>query len=137
MDKNGSQYYNMANNNPKIEGLIKYSKEKTSNTVTKVENQIRLMVKQQSKINFNTVSDQSGVSKAFLYKNESLRNRIDTLRKQQEGLPSAKQVKRQMSDPSKDVVIATLRLRIDKLEKENKLLKEQLNANLVKIYNNI
>ncbi|MEZ2660173.1 DUF6262 family protein [Aneurinibacillus aneurinilyticus] len=52
------------------------------------------------KINFNSVSEESRVSKAFLYRNTELRDQIATLRKQQEGSPSIKQVKRNMSDAS-------------------------------------
>lgn len=65
-----------------------------------------------------------GVSKAYLYKNQELRERIETLRKQQEGLPSHKQVKREMTDASKDVLIVA----------KNKWLKEELSKLRGKIY---
>lgn len=41
------------------------------------------MIKKQIKINFNSVSAESGVSKAFLYRNTELRERIEKLRNQQ------------------------------------------------------
>lgn len=127
----------MTNENPNTEGIIKHSKLKTEKTIQKVEEAIKKMIKKQLKINFNSVSAESGVSKAFLYRNTELRGRIETLRKQQEGLPSIKQVKRNMSDASKDVIIASLRKRVKDLEKENKNIKEQLKIQFGKIYEGI
>lgn len=71
------------------------------------------------------VSVDAGVSKAYLYKNADLRTRIDVLRKLQEGLPSPIQVKRKMSDSSKNVLIAAIRQKIKKLEEENERLKRE------------
>lgn len=127
----------MSNENPNTEGIIKHAKLKTEKTVQKVEEAIKKMIKKQVKINFNSVSEESGVSKAFLYRNTELRDRIQTLRKQQEGLPSIKQVKRNMNDASKDVIIASLRKRVKDLEKENKEIKEQLKVQFGKIYEGI
>lgn len=127
----------MYNKNPNTEGIIKQAKLKTEKTIQKVDEAIKRMIKKQLKINFNSVSAESGVSKAFLYRNTEIRDRIETLRKQQEGLPSMKQVKRNMSDASKDVIIASLRKRIKYLEKENKEIKEQLKIQFGKIYEGI
>ncbi|WP_251555541.1 DUF6262 family protein [Neobacillus muris] len=127
----------MSNENPNTEGIIKHAKLKTEKTIQKVEDAIKKMIKKQMRINFNSVSEESGVSKAFLYRNTELRDRIETLRKQQEGLPSIKQAKRNMSDASKDVVIASLRKRIKDLEKENKEIKEQMKIQFGKIYEGI
>lgn len=127
----------MSNENPNTEGIIKHAKLKTEKTIQKVEEAIKKMIKKQLKINFNSVSAESGVSKAFLYRNTELRDRIETLRKQQEGLPSIKQVKRNMSDSSKDVIIASLRKRVKDLENENKDIKEQLKIQFGKIYEGI
>ncbi|PFW21856.1 transposase [Bacillus cereus] len=127
----------MSNDNPNTEGIIKHAKLKTEKTIQKVEEAIKKMIKKQMKINFNSVSEESGVSKAFLYRNIELRDRIETLRKQQEGSPSIKQVKRNMSDASKDVIIASLRKRVKGLEKENKEIKEQLKVQFGKIYEGI
>lgn len=127
----------MPNYNPNTKALIDYSKRKTSNTQKKVEEALKRMIKRQMKINFNSVSEEASVSKGFLYKDEELRHRIETLRKQQDGLSSPKQVKRNMSDKSKDVLIASLRNRIEKLEEENKRLKKQLQKDLGQFYKQI
>ncbi|WP_409347343.1 DUF6262 family protein [Paenibacillus sp. MBLB4367] len=49
------------------------------------------LIEQQGKLNFNSFSTESGVSKAYLYNHSEIRERIETLRNQQEGMSSAKQ----------------------------------------------
>lgn len=127
----------MANKEPNTQSLIKHSKMKTERTVKKVEDALKVMIKNQMLINFNSVSKEANVSKAFLYRNQSLRLRIDTLRNQQSGLSSPKKVKRNMSDSSKDVLIESLRKRIEKTEKENDILKKRLQKFLIDVYEEI
>ncbi|WGV57745.1 DUF6262 family protein [Brevibacillus brevis] len=127
----------MANNNPSTEALINHAKTKTEATKKKVDNALKLMIKKQMKINFNSVSEESGVSKGFLYKNSELRHRIETLRIQQEGLSSTRFVKRNTSEGSKDVLIAILRKKVEDLTNENKNLKEQLKIQFGTIYEKI
>ena len=78
----------------------------------KVDEAIEHLITNKEKVNFNSVSAESGVSKAYLYTHTDIRERIETLRKQQEGLCSPKQVKREMTDASKDVLIAAKNKRI-------------------------
>ena len=73
----------MANQNPNTEPLLRSIEEKKQKAKQKVESTIREMIKQKEKINFNSVSVKSGVSKPFLYKYTEIRSRIETLRKQQ------------------------------------------------------
>lgn len=82
----------------------------------KVNEAIQRLIKANSNINFNSISMESGVSKSYLYNNKEIRNRIETLREQQDGLPSAKHVKQKMTDNSKDVLIAAKNKRIKALE---------------------
>ncbi|MED1909063.1 hypothetical protein [Cytobacillus firmus] len=53
----------MSNENPNTEGIIKHAKLKTEQTIQKVEEEFKKMIKKQIKINFNSVSAESGVSK--------------------------------------------------------------------------
>ena len=108
------------------EGVRQYAQQKKLSAAVKVDEAIQRLIKQQGKINFNSVSTESGVSKAYLYNHSEIRERIETLRKQQEGIPSAKQVKREMTEASKDVLIAAKNKRIKELETENKQLKDEL-----------
>ena len=79
---------------------------------------------------------ESGVTKTYRYNNQEIRDRIEALRKQQEGLPSPNQVKRNMTDVNKDVLIAAIKKRIREIENEKKKLKEELAYLRGKIYDN-
>ncbi|KGA97960.1 putative nuclease with TOPRIM domain [Evansella vedderi] len=108
------------------EGVKKHALMKSQEASQKVDHAIQRLIKTKVKINFNQVAMESGVSKAFLYNNQEIRNRIEGLRKQQEGLNSPQTVKRNMTDASKDSLIAAKNNRIKKLEEENKRLKDEL-----------
>ncbi len=107
-------------------GVKKHAQMKSKETAQKVNQAIQRLIKTKAKINFNQVAMESGVSKAFLYNNQEIRNRIEELRKQQEGLNSPQTIKRNMTDASKDALIAAKNSRIKKLEEENKRLKDEL-----------
>lgn len=108
------------------EGVKKHAQMKSQEATQKVDKAIQHLIKTKAKINFNQVAMESGVSKAFLYNNQEIRNRIEGIRKQQEGLNTPKVIKRSMTDASKDSLIAAKNNRIKKLEEENKRLKDEL-----------
>lgn len=116
------------------DGLKAFSQKKKANTLQKVNDAIQRLIKDKAKINFNSVSMESVVTKTYLYNNQELRDRIETLRKQQEGLPSPKQIKREMTDASKDILIAAKNKRIKEQVNEIKKLKEELSYLRGKIY---
>ncbi|WP_051758171.1 DUF6262 family protein [Rossellomorea vietnamensis] len=99
---------------------------KSLKAAQKVDQAIQRLIKTKDKINFNQVVMESGVSKAFLYNNQEIRNRIEGLRKQQEGINTRKTTKHNLTDASKDSLIAAKNNRIKKLEEENKRLKDEL-----------
>lgn len=107
-------------------GVKQHAIRKSHEAARKVDESIQRLIKSKAKINFNSVSMDSGVSKAFLYNNMTIRNRIEMLRKQQDGLPSPQDMKQNMTDASKDVIIAAKNKRIKELEDENKRLKGEL-----------
>lgn len=127
----------MGNQKPNISGLLDKAIEKKEKTLKKVEQTIKQMIKTQQKINFNSVAANAQVSKTYLYKNQDIKERIQHLRSQQEGTTNIKQVKRNVSDQSKDVIIASLRKRVKELEKENNELREQVKINYGNIYNQL
>ncbi|GEQ21776.1 hypothetical protein CBU02nite_22820 [Clostridium butyricum] len=108
------------------EGVLGFSQKKQLETAQKVDKSIKELIKLKGKINFNSVAAEAGVSKAYLYKHPEIRERIDMLRKQQEGLSSSKQVKQKMTDASKDVLIAAKNKHIKELQDEIKRLKDIL-----------
>lgn len=100
------------------EGLRKNAQEKAKTTRSRVEEAIRLLVKEQRTINFKTVAETANVSTAWLYANEEIKMRINHLRSQQ--VPKAQvrippQV--QASSASKDAVIAAYKKRLEALQK--------------------
>ena len=110
-----------------------HSKRKAM-TQEKVDKAIQRLVKAQKAINFNSVANESGVTKKTLYDNKDIRERIKTLRYQQSQVPTPSQVKREMNDNNKDAIIASLKRKIKRLEEENKELREQLKVNYAEIY---
>lgn len=110
--------------NRNTKGLNLSREGKSKSCEERVDRAIQQLIKDKEKINFNSVAEKANVSKKYLYDKHF--KRIDSLRKQQEGLKSPKQVKREMTNASKDVLIASKNKRIKELEAENKRLKEIL-----------
>lgn len=107
-----------------VEGLKKNAEKKRQEAFEKTEKGIQQLIKEKRPINFNTVAQASGVSKAWLYKEPEVKARIEHLREQanrKKGVP----IKQRASDTSKDALIRTLRARVKRLEAENKDLRMQ------------
>ncbi|MGB3310359.1 MAG: DUF6262 family protein [Nodosilinea sp.] len=107
-----------------VEGLQRNAQKKRQETFERVEKGIQQLVKEKRVINFNTVAEASGVSKAWLYKESDIRDRIEQLRAQSSGSKKPP-VKQRASDASKDALLKTMRERIKRLEAENKDLRRQ------------
>lgn len=119
------------------DAIVALAKKKRKETVQKVEQVIRQLIKENGRINFNTVSCSAGVSKSYLYNHPDLRERIQTLRKQQQQVVSSKSVKRKMSDENKGAMIQLLRDRVKELEHENRQLKDENRRLHGKLYEQI
>ena len=102
-----------------------------------VDAAIRRLIKTQKSINFNSVANESGITKTTLYNNKDIKERIETLRHQQAQVPTPSQVKREMNDNNKDAIISSLKRKIKRLEEENKELKEQVKINYAELYESI
>jgi len=104
-----------------------------------VEQAIAELLREQKPVNFNTVAKAAAVSKAYLYSQPDLRERIDALREQELAQrlrqpsvrPSGK------TDAGKDLVILAKDRRIKELETENRKLQQQLKVALSKAYEQI
>lgn len=99
---------------------------KRKRTILKVKKAIDLLMDRNEKVNFNSISKTSGVSKATLYKNTEIRELIEKMRLQNTSLPSLQQIKREKEERYKGVMISSLKKRIKLLEEENNELKEEL-----------
>lgn len=115
-------------------GLKEYAKKKTQLTLEKVDKAIRELSLNEGKINFNSVSNLSGVSKTFLYNNEEVRKRIEELRDKQINKDINQRAKYDKTSKSKDIIIMAKDKKIKELEEENKKLKKQLEILRGKLY---
>lgn len=118
--------------NKKIEALQEAAAQKALITAERVEKALERMIKQSQIISFKSVATAANVSTAYLYKQEDLRNRIESLRAQQKQKPKLKDVT-PASDNSKTVIISTfreenkrLRVEIDELRRINESLTGKL-----------
>lgn len=115
-------------------GLKEYAKHKSEITLQKVDKAIRELSLSEQKINFNSVSQLSGVSKTYLYNNDKVKNRIEELRQKQLSKTMNQKIKYDKTSKSKDIIILAKDKKIKELEQENKKLKEQLSVLRSKIY---
>jgi len=109
------------------EGLRANAQKKAAAAAERAEAALALLIKEQRPINFKTVAETAGISTAWLYEHAAIKERIMHLRAQQTPKAQVKIPSReQASSASKDTVIAALRLRVQKLEQENRDLKRQV-----------
>jgi hypothetical protein len=106
-------------------------------TKQKVDEAIKRLIKANKSINFNSISNESTVSKATLYNNLDIKKRIENLRMQQSKVNHPSQIKRNMNENSKDAVIVSLKRKLKKLEQENKELHEKLKFSYAEVYKKI
>ena len=117
--------------------LQQVHEQRRQKTNQRVDEAIKRLALAQEPINFNSVSKESGVSKATLYNHDTIRERIEWLRTQQEQSPTPKQLKRERTEDTKDALIESLKSRLKRLEAENKQLKEQIKVFYAKMYEEI
>ena len=115
-------------------GLKEYAQNKTKLTLEKVDKAIRELSLGEQTINFNSVSNISGVSKTFLYNNTEIKKRIEELRDKQIERVIKQRLKYDKTDKSKDIIIMAKDKKIKELQEENKKLKEQLEVLRGKLY---
>ena len=120
-----------------IEGLKNHWKIKTDTAIAKVDEAIKTLATNGVKINFNTISKESGVSKNFLYNNDSVKKRIIQLRNQQINHEINQRAKFDKTAKSKDVIIQAKDKKIAKLEEENTQLKLQIQFLQTRLYEDI
>lgn len=118
-------------------GLKEYAQNKTKITLEKVDKAIRELSLGEQKINFNSVSNLSGVSKNFLYKNQETKQRIEELRDKQTEKVIRQKIKYDKTDKSKDIIILAKDKKIKELQEENRKLKGQLEIIRGKLYEKI
>jgi len=108
-------------------GLRTHAHKKAAATQERAEAALALLLKEGRPITFKAVAQTAGISTAWLYEHESIKERIMHLRAQQAPKTRIKlPTREQASSASKDAMIAALRQRVQKLEQENHNLKHQV-----------
>ena len=115
-------------------GLKEYALKRSQMALEKVDKAIRELSLTEQKINFNSVSQLSGVSKTFLYNNQEIKKRIEELRDKQVSKTINQRAKYDKTSKAKDIIIMAKDKKIKELEEENKKLKEQLEVLRGKLY---
>ncbi|EJS55043.1 hypothetical protein ICG_03305 [Bacillus cereus BAG1X1-3] len=105
------------------EQIRQLHEKRKQTTKIKVEEAIKRLAKISKAINFSSVAEEAGVSKATLYNHPELKERIKFLRNQQEKAFVDSRIKQ--DENNQNAVIASLKRRIEKLEKKNKALEQE------------
>lgn len=122
-----------SNHKRNTSGVKAFAQKKSEEAFKRADEALRNMVLKKEPINFNTVMKKADVSKGFVYNNEEIRKRIETLRESQRGI-KPKQIKSKMTDNSKDILLVAKTKKIKELEDENKQLKKELEILRGKLY---
>lgn len=108
-------------------GLRATARAKADTTRRRVEEALRLLVKEGRPVTFKSVAETAPCSTAWLYGQDDIKQRILHLRAQQQPRPPAVVPPRERaSDASKDAIIIALRRANKELREENAALKRQL-----------
>jgi hypothetical protein len=120
-------------------GLAAHAKQRSEEKRKRADGAIEKLLREQQAINFNSVAQAAGVSKAYLYSQSDLRERIEALRQQQLEHVVRERIARPVgkTDASKDLVILAKERRIKELEAENLQLQHQLKTALAKAYDQL
>jgi len=120
-------------------GLTAHAQHRKEHKRKGVEDAIAMLLRDQKPVNFHTVAKTAQVSKAYLYGQQDLRERIEALRQQ-----TMEQLVRERAtrstgktDASRDLVILAKDRRIKELETENQRLQQQLKVALAKAYDQL
>jgi chromosome segregation ATPase len=117
----------------RIEALQEAAAKKAQEAHERVEQALERMIKQNQTINFQTVARSANVSTAYLYQQEELKSRVETLREQQKNSSKPKKAP-SASDNSKNVIISALREETKRLKAEITELRRANEALTGKLY---
>ena len=121
-------------------GMVAHAHRRREEKRKRVDETIAQLLREQQTITFQSVAKAAGVSKAYLYSQSDLRERIEALRQQaieQAVRERAARPAPGKTDGSRDLVILAKDRRIKELEAENRQLKKQLQVALGKAYDRL
>lgn len=103
-------------------------RKRSDEAQAKVLKAIKVLQANGEAVNFNTVHLKSGVSKNYLYTNETVRKEIESQRSLAAAKAGAWHKKYDRTSKSKDVLIEAKDKRIARLEEENHRLRQELDT---------
>jgi Family of unknown function (DUF6262) len=111
-----------------VDGLRRNAQKKKEEAVKRTDQAIQQLLYEARPINFKAVSEEAGVSTAWLYKEEQIKQRIESLREQ--GITKQKLVapKQQATDIYEEPKYLDLKNKFQEIEAENRELRGQLEA---------
>lgn len=115
-------------------GLSTHARLRAEQTRQRVNQAITLLLRENKPINFNAVATAAGVTKAYLYSQPLIRERIEALRQQYVHAQPRQISLKARTDASKDLLLAAKDRRIKQLEEENRRLQKDLKIALGKQY---
>jgi hypothetical protein len=120
-------------------GLAAHAQNRQEHKRKGVETAIITLLREQKAVNFHTVARTAQVSKAYLYGQPDLRERIEVLRQQGVEQMVRERVSHSVgkTEAGRDLVILAKDRRIKDLEAENRKLQQQLKGYLGKAYDQI
>lgn len=107
----------MSNKSPDTTGIKKAAKKKREETLNKVLDALKIMQEESLSINFNSVSNFTGVTKAWLYKQPDIKELILKTRGTSNNILMKEQA----------IQLSLKNKQIDILTKQNKQLRLQIN----------
>lgn len=113
--------------NKQLSGIKAFAEQKNKETIEKVHKAIDSLKRKKRNINFDSVSKEAGVSRATLYNNPQLKERILSLRAVSKGIPldgtiTVAKAKKQLQEEK----IIALRQKVKQLEEDKAKLIAQL-----------
>lgn len=111
-----------------VEGLRENALKKKQEARIRTEEGIQKLIRDGRVVNFKTVSEVANVSTAWLYKELDIKERIEHLRAQGSRNKKVSSPQHKASDASKEAKYQALKHRLQKVEAENRGLKEHLEA---------
>jgi hypothetical protein len=120
-------------------GMMAHVQQRKEQKRKGVEDAIASLLREQKPVNFHTVAKLAVVSKAYLYSQLDLRERIEALRQQDVEHTVREQARSSTgkTDASRNLVILAKDRRIQELEAENRKLQQQLKGALGKAYDQL
>lgn len=108
-------------------GLEAHAQQKRESALERVEEAITKLIQENQPVNFKTVSEESGVSRTWLYKEPEIKDKINQIKNTQATKPSRNKVERSLNNELIDASqIDELKTKIKKLETENYALRNHL-----------